>query len=117
VRPRRLGALLRGPSIFSLDSMKRSAFLVPLLIGLVTSVSSGTDFTTETTVSATFECPEALNTDAERTTSRQQFMSWIRGLHPDWTEAKITGYRLYLLESHHCAKSLERLNADHSSVP
>jgi hypothetical protein len=86
-----------------------------LLLLPVTAISA-TDYSSAATVAATFECPESQSSDAARASSLRHFMSWIRGLHPDWSTPKITGYRLYLLERNHCEQTLAKIRTDPSSV-
>jgi len=81
-----------------------------ITIFLAATAVAGTDYTSEATVLTTFQCPESLKDDAERATSLQEFMKWISALHPDWSAPKITGYRLYLLERHHCDKTLAQFH-------
>jgi hypothetical protein len=90
--------------------MKALALAACVLLATTTTVAA-TDYTSEATVLATFQCPESLKDDAERASSLQEFMQWIRARHPDWSAPKITGYRLYLLERHHCDKTLAELRA------
>jgi hypothetical protein len=58
------------------------------------------------TVNATFRCPEALANDGARATELKAFVDWMRSQHPDWSMPEVTGSRLYLLEVHHCDKTL-----------
>ena len=88
----------------------------PLAVALcallaTTTTGGATDYTSEATVIATFQYPESLKNDAERASSLQEFRTWMRTRHPDWSGPKITGYRLYLLERHHCDKALAEFRA------
>jgi hypothetical protein len=102
-------------STWTLDSMKSSTVAAALLLALATAANA-TDYSSETAVLSTFECPESLKSDADRVASLQQFNAWIRHLHPDWSAPKIVGYRLYLLESHHCERDLAKFRADPSAT-
>jgi hypothetical protein len=95
---------------------ERLAGAAALLMLAASSTVWATDFSSEASVAASFVCPETLKDDAERATALQQFMSWIRSLHPDWSAAKITGYRLYLLERNNCSQTLAKFHADPSSI-
>jgi len=95
--------------------MKFSTVALALLSALATT-GRATDYSSETTVLSTFECPESLGSNADRAASLQQFMAWMRGLHPDWSAAEINGYRLYLLERYHCERTLAEFRANPSGI-
>jgi hypothetical protein len=77
-----------------------------LLAMAISAVSRATDYTSAATVNATFQCPEALANDEARATELKAFLDWMRSQHPGWSMPKVTGSRLYLLEAHHCDKTL-----------
>jgi hypothetical protein len=95
--------------------MKPTTVAAILYLAVTTPVAA-IDYTSEATVLATFECPESLKDDAARASSLREFLTWIQGLHPDWSSPKVTGYRLYLLERHHCDQTLAQLRANPSSL-
>jgi hypothetical protein len=119
-RDRRAAGGLRGIIRWNrndsgMDSMKAAMIAATLLLAPTTPLGA-TDYSSEASVNATFECPEALKSDAERASSLRQFMSWIRGVHPDWPTPKIVGYRLFLLERYHCDQSLAKFRADPARI-
>jgi hypothetical protein len=85
-----------------------------LLAVVVAPVGRATDYTSAATVSATFQCPEQLPSDQARAAELKGYIDWMLGQHPDWSMPKITGTRLYLLEIHHCDKTLAAIQATKS---
>jgi hypothetical protein len=96
-------------------SMKAAMIATALLLAPAAALDA-TDYSSEASVSATFECPESLKNDAERAAALRQFMSWIRGIHPDWPAPKIVGYRLFLLERFHCEQSLAKFRSEPAAI-
>jgi len=103
--------LSRRRSTLTLDPMKTTTVAL-LLFAAHGAAAAATDYTSDATVLATFECPEALKDDAARRAASRDFSAWVHRSHPDWTAAKLTGYRLYVLEKHHCDKSIAAMRAD-----
>ena len=95
----------------------KAAALAAILLVILLPIAAATDYTSDATVLATFECPESLKDDAARAAAGIEFLTWIRGRHPHWSIAKVTGYRLYLLEKHHCDRSLAKIRASTSGHP
>jgi hypothetical protein len=85
-----------------------------LLATLISPVGQATDYTSPGTVSATFQCPEELPGDQARAAELKGYIDWVRSQHPDWSMPKVTGTRLYLLEIHHCDKTLAAVQATKS---
>ena len=77
-------------------------------------VGHATDYTSPDSVRATFQCPDRLPSDAARTAELMAYLDWMRSLHPDWSMPKVTGFRLYLLEEHHCDRTLAVIQATKS---
>jgi hypothetical protein len=64
------------------------------------------------TTSATgFAADHLSGAEMARLAALQQFLAWVRDHHSDWTIAKTTGYQLYLLEKHHCDRTLSQLRS------
>jgi hypothetical protein len=85
-----------------------------LLAAVISPVGRATDYTSAATISATFQCPEELPSDEARAAELKGYIDWMHGQHPDWSMPKITGTRLYLLEMHHCTKTLDAIQATKS---
>jgi hypothetical protein len=80
-------------------------------LAVLAPLSRATDYTSAATVSATFGCPEALPSDEARAAELKAYVDWMRAQHPDWTPAKVTGSRLYMLELRHCDKTIAAIQA------
>ena len=80
-------------------------------LAVLTPLSRATDYTSAATVSATFQCPEALPSDEARAAELKAYVDWMRAQHPDWTPATTMGYRLYLLETRHCDTAIAAIQA------
>jgi hypothetical protein len=88
---------------------------VMLLLAMVISpISHATDYTSAATISATFQCPEQLPSDAARAAELKGYIDWMHGQHPDWPMPEVIGARLYLLERYHCDKTLAVIQATKS---
>jgi hypothetical protein len=85
------------------------------LVAAILITSSATGFAahhpSDAEMVETFRCPESLTDNSARLAALQQFLAWVRDHHSDWTIAKTTGYRLYLLEKHHCDRTLSQLRS------
>jgi hypothetical protein len=80
-------------------------------LAVLAPLSRATDYTSAATVSATFQCPEALPSDEARAAELKAYIDWMRAQHPDWTPATTMGYRLYLLETRHCDTTIAAIQA------
>lgn len=60
----------------------------------------------DTDYSARFACPESLESHEAREAAVTQFVDWAKSAHPDWTLQDLAGYRIRLLEAHHCDATL-----------
>jgi hypothetical protein len=109
-------ALLGGRSTGTLDRMRIATFVAASL-ATFTASTMATDYSTDATILETFQCPESLKDDSARLAALQEFLKWMRDRHPDWTIAKATGYRLYLLERYHCEGSLSELRSHTPARP
>lgn len=80
-------------------------------VAVLAPLSRATDYTSAETVSATFECPEALPNDEARAVELKAYLDWMHTQHPDWPPAQILGSRMYLLQSHDCDKTIAAILA------
>lgn len=85
-----------------------------LLTAVGAAVCHATDYTSPATIGARFRCPEELAGDAARAAELKGYIDWMRGQHPDWSMPEVIGSRLYLLEKHHCDKTLAAIQATKS---
>ena len=100
-----------------MKSLMKTAALGATSLLILVATAWATDYTSDATVLATFECPESLKDDATRAAAGMQFLTWIRARHPHWSISKVIGYRLYLLNKHHCDQSLARIRSEASQHP
>ena len=91
--------------------------LVAVALAAIAPSAMATEYTTDGAVLETFQCPEALKDDSERLLALKQYLTYMRDHHADWTIAKATGYRIQLLERHHCEESLEELRSHRRTRP
>ncbi len=95
----------------------RVATVLALVLATVGGSAAAGEYTTDGAVLEPFQCPEALADDSARLAALQQFLTWMRDHHPDWSVAKAAGFRVYLLERHHCEESLAALRGHTRTRP
>ena len=58
-----------------------------------------------------FKCPETLTSLIERTHEMERFLAWAKRHHPEWTNGQIVEFRVAVLKTHKCVKTLENIQS------